>query len=621
MERNTSGDGVDEMNKHLKKLSMSSVSEKISDQSNTRRTRSVAKRGNIQTAKTVAASNKPANTSKKSTHQLTEKDILALPIVVPLRDAPKFVTSGIGNSDTGNIPIVMSPNLSIKPSLITSTSCQEETQDVNAGAWREEALIELPTLSSFEETSKYQSCPRNEKKSLFASTSSNKLSEGGQKSLKGTSKTLISHSGSQSGFTPKSEKSNRKCIASMGRSKLNEAKEWKRQSAKEIQKISISTEDIRVRCNELPMIDYTQNTETCSSEEKVIPVKIKEDEISKPSSNSKDKMAVNSKKRSKVLRRTSTDNMNSKADERNDKKSTNFKSKPKDDNTSMRKEIKKDTKENLETNETSHISGSGEQNSEKKQHLVESTPLLEIKSQTEQNGNTPMCSQTIQKILPDFQEQPNDDSDVNRSKERINAAGLIETQEETCGHCSEVNAQKMLNENTTSSLPKSNTAEDSTLIKCQQKIPEPAVPGPSNTTKSQNISEVDNASKCPKKVNKNLTSTGAIPKKLQLSSDSKFLKGFNPDQSRRETKKFKKLDERYKKARNYHKKRLYDDHGLVLETGEDLCDCLIKDCPGCHFPCPRCRSNKCGHVCRVNRTWMYDEYEIEGTGITIKRQP
>lgn len=64
------------------------------------------------------------------------------------------------------------------------------------------------------------------------------------------------------------------------------------------------------------------------------------------------------------------------------------------------------------------------------------------------------------------------------------------------------------------------------------------------------------------------------------------------------------------------KNQLYDEDGLMLSTGRDVCDCLDIDCVGCHFPCPKCRSEKCGGECRCNRKWVYEYVESEGTGNT-----
>ena len=58
--------------------------------------------------------------------------------------------------------------------------------------------------------------------------------------------------------------------------------------------------------------------------------------------------------------------------------------------------------------------------------------------------------------------------------------------------------------------------------------------------------------------------------------------------------------------------QLYDGDGKLLADGRDLCDCLNEQCPGCHFPCHHCGSEKCGEPCRRNRMIYYSEVEVEG---------
>ncbi|XP_049879400.1 ARL14 effector protein [Pectinophora gossypiella] len=92
-----------------------------------------------------------------------------------------------------------------------------------------------------------------------------------------------------------------------------------------------------------------------------------------------------------------------------------------------------------------------------------------------------------------------------------------------------------------------------------------------------------------------------------------FLDNFDPETSARERRKLNRKSYFSRKT-----KSIYDERGLITATGKDLCDCLEEACPGCHFPCPKCSSPKCGHECRTNRKWMYDRIEIEGNDFVVK---
>jgi len=49
----------------------------------------------------------------------------------------------------------------------------------------------------------------------------------------------------------------------------------------------------------------------------------------------------------------------------------------------------------------------------------------------------------------------------------------------------------------------------------------------------------------------------------------------------------------------------HSESDCLVPKKADCCDCLNVECPGCFLPCPKCRSNKCGVVCRVGRSWNY----------------
>ncbi|XP_017883448.1 ARL14 effector protein [Ceratina calcarata] len=99
------------------------------------------------------------------------------------------------------------------------------------------------------------------------------------------------------------------------------------------------------------------------------------------------------------------------------------------------------------------------------------------------------------------------------------------------------------------------------------------------------------------------------------SITKKFLRNFDPEHSEREK---RKLHRRLYQGCKKH--ALYDENGIYVQTGDDLCDCLNLDCAGCHFPCPRCSSTKCGHDCRANRKWAYESIENEGSDVVTKNR-
>lgn len=100
----------------------------------------------------------------------------------------------------------------------------------------------------------------------------------------------------------------------------------------------------------------------------------------------------------------------------------------------------------------------------------------------------------------------------------------------------------------------------------------------------------------------------------QLVIDSK-LSDFDPVKSAREKRKVNRKS--YAESATARAASMYDERGRLRATGIDLCDCLVDKCPGCHFPCPTCKSAKCGPFCRVYRKWAWDYIEHDGKDVVI----
>lgn len=81
----------------------------------------------------------------------------------------------------------------------------------------------------------------------------------------------------------------------------------------------------------------------------------------------------------------------------------------------------------------------------------------------------------------------------------------------------------------------------------------------------------------------------------ELKIDMKFNDDFDP-----------------KRAKRNESKSIYDAAGRIRDTQKDVCDCLNNRCVGCHFPCKRCVSTKCGQQCRQNRHDYTAHIHIDG---------
>ncbi|XP_068221143.1 uncharacterized protein [Palaemon carinicauda] len=102
---------------------------------------------------------------------------------------------------------------------------------------------------------------------------------------------------------------------------------------------------------------------------------------------------------------------------------------------------------------------------------------------------------------------------------------------------------------------------------------------------------------------------------LHINNQNKFMENFNPKTSERVKRKKKKVQYFNSSGRTKANgpQCIYAQDGTLACSGKDLCDCLQGDCPGCHYPCPKCSSKKCGSECRQNRKWYYEKVEVEGT--------
>lgn len=99
----------------------------------------------------------------------------------------------------------------------------------------------------------------------------------------------------------------------------------------------------------------------------------------------------------------------------------------------------------------------------------------------------------------------------------------------------------------------------------------------------------------------------------KLTEGIDFLCNFNPETSTREQ---RKMTRKYY-AQGAARKYVYDEKGRYLADGADVCDCLDEACDGCHFPCPNCKSCKCGSQCRVHRKWTFETIEHDGKDLVV----
>lgn len=112
---------------------------------------------------------------------------------------------------------------------------------------------------------------------------------------------------------------------------------------------------------------------------------------------------------------------------------------------------------------------------------------------------------------------------------------------------------------------------------------------------------------------KNTTEEALVKLPAKEDASSNFMADFDPMKSRRERNREKESYSQNPRDTKESRKnfRVFNEKGVHIQSGIDSCDCLREGCQGCHFPCSKCKSTKCGHECRQNRKWQYESIEFE----------
>ena len=107
-------------------------------------------------------------------------------------------------------------------------------------------------------------------------------------------------------------------------------------------------------------------------------------------------------------------------------------------------------------------------------------------------------------------------------------------------------------------------------------------------------------------------------KRLAFKNLGPQMASFNPEIRQQQKKEQMSKTKEFFSPKRAVKK--YDGKGRLLFNQADLCDCLNEDCPGCFYPCPKCKSTKCGPTCGGNRRWVYTTI-LDESGEVISKMP